>query len=100
LNLTDSRDDSHRVENVGSGFVCIVPLCDRKYEPLALERGFDRTQSTGPTGRNRGGQTRKNHCAPKREHRKSLALSHGTDLYELSKMQNATLGSEPEEVLS
>jgi hypothetical protein len=90
LNLSDARDNAHRIENVRSGLVCVISLRNGEYEALALERSFDCAQRAGPTSRDRGGQTRKNHCPPKWKDRKSLALSHGNDLYELSNYKNAT----------
>ena len=84
LNLTDPRDHSHRVENVGGWFVGIVALRHREHETLALERRLDRAQCARSASCNRRGETGKDHRPPEREDGKRLALCHGHDLSGLS----------------
>jgi hypothetical protein len=38
LNLSDARDDAHRVENVRCRLIGVVALRHGKYEAVALER--------------------------------------------------------------
>ena len=36
LNLSDSRDHAHRVQNIGSRLLRVIALCDCENEPVAF----------------------------------------------------------------
>src|SRR5439155_20095577 len=76
LNLTDARDDTHRVEDVRRRFVGIVALRDGEDEPLAFEGRFDSPKRSRPTRGDRRSQPRKNDGSPEWKNRKCLACCH------------------------
>ena len=76
LDLPDARNHAHRVEDVRSGLVGVVALCDGEDEAVALEGGLDGPQRPRPPRGNGGGEARKDHGTPKREHRECLTCCH------------------------
>ncbi len=76
LNLSDARDDAHRVEDLGRGLVGVVALRDGEDEAIALQRGFDGPQRSRPSGGDGSGEAGKDHRAPQGEHGKRLACCH------------------------
>jgi hypothetical protein len=81
LDLPDSRDDAHRVEDVRRRFIRVIALRDRENQAIAFQRRFDRAQRSRSTSRNRRGEARKDHGSAKRKDRKGLALSHSEYLF-------------------
>jgi hypothetical protein len=76
LYLSDTRDDAHRIENVGARLVCIVPLRNGENEAVGLQRRLDCAQGSGASRSDRRGETRKDYCSAKWQNRYSLTLSH------------------------
>jgi hypothetical protein len=44
LDLTNARDYTHRVQNVGGRLLGVVALSDRKYKTVTFERRLDRAE--------------------------------------------------------
>jgi hypothetical protein len=44
LNLTDARNDAHRIQDVRRWLLGVVALRDREHEAVALEGSLDRTE--------------------------------------------------------
>jgi hypothetical protein len=76
LNLADSGNDAHRIQNLGSGFVRIVALRDREDEAFALERRFDGAKGSRASRGDRCRESRENDSPPQGENWESLALCH------------------------
>jgi len=64
LDLTDARDNAHRIKNVGGGLFGVVALRDGENETVALQGGLDRSQGRWSAGRNWLGQAWKNYRSP------------------------------------
>jgi hypothetical protein len=80
LDLSDPRDDSHRVEDLWRGLVGVVALRDGEDQPVAFERGFDCPQSARPAGGDGCREPRENDRPAEGQDRESLAFSHGAYL--------------------
>src|SRR3954462_13291498 len=76
LDLTDPRDDAHRVKDVGRRLVGVVALSDGEGEPFSLERRFDGAERARSACGDWRRETRKNDCSPQWENGKRLAVGH------------------------
>ena len=76
LDLSDARDDAHRVEDIGSGLVRVVALRDREHQPVALQRSFDRAEGARPARGDRRREPREDHRPPEGENGERLTLTH------------------------
>jgi hypothetical protein len=76
LDLTDPRDDAHRVQDVRRRLVRVVALSDGEHQALPAKRGFDGAQGARSARGDRRRETRENHRPPKREDGQRLTLCH------------------------